>query len=179
MIFFRFFYHFQDEKRNSSVVESEGSSEGITSTEGLLDQKIIAEKQNLEKGSKHLPRQTWGRKVTEIFALLKIVSYFKLSLASQAKLSIYSWRCHSQISWPSRSSKFNSWSETVILGWVYFGSYRIRCRSWKCLAFPLPVLQKWRWCFFYSLPYNVHFWRNPSFLLRIVTWTIYERNVLT
>ena len=67
--FFSFFYHFQDEKRNSSVVESEGSSEGITSTEGLLDQKIIAEKQNLEKGSKHLPRQTWGRKVTEIFAL--------------------------------------------------------------------------------------------------------------
>ena len=71
---FSFFHYFQDEKRNSSVVESEGSSEGITSTEGLLDQKIIAEKQNLEKGSKHLPRQTWGRKVTEIFALLKTAS---------------------------------------------------------------------------------------------------------
>ena len=71
-----FFHHFQDEKRNSSVVESEGSSEGITSTEGLLDQKIIAEKQNLEKGSKHLPRQTWGRKV--------------ISLASSTKFSIYS-----------------------------------------------------------------------------------------
>jgi len=60
----------QDEKRNSSVVESEGSSEGITSTEGLLDQKIIAEKQNLEKGSKHLPRQTWGRKAEFILAVI-------------------------------------------------------------------------------------------------------------
>ena len=55
----------QDEKRisDAQTESSEGSSEAITSTEGLLDKKV--EKEEVEfHGRQNLPRQTWNRKVS-------------------------------------------------------------------------------------------------------------------
>lgn len=62
----------KDEKRVSDVGESsEGSSDAITSTEGLLDQKTTnEEKAELGGGRPHVPRQTWSRKAEFILAVI-------------------------------------------------------------------------------------------------------------
>jgi len=61
----------KDEKRisDAQTESSEGSSEAITSTEGLLDKKV--EKEEVEfHGRQNLPRQTWNRKAEFILAVI-------------------------------------------------------------------------------------------------------------